>query len=402
MSQFASSIRSACYLCLAGLVAAVPAFSQTVAYVYVESTNQTGNSYIVEAYATQANGRLNKIGSYPLLAISSLIGGNGSYLFAAADGNPDEGIETNIDSYSVETNGGVGPRTESINVVSYAGSACNGASIQSAVLDHTGHYLFVRIFNSENGDCDQWQTYNVVSNGALNYLGSEKSPLIGYLETINPNNNFAYGTTEGSPCASEGVQNAGPRFFPYSRNSAHDLSVDHNFTRADPGPDASSKYTLWASADPAEHLAVLMEDCNNPNNVPARIASYTINPTTGSIASTNTWSEMPETDVDTQVPVNSQAPMFTDMSPSGKLLAVAGEGFQIFHFNGASPLTKFTSLQRGTDTIRQTAWDNSDHFYTLDFWDGELRVFTVTPTSFSEDPGSPVNANGSAIVVVSK
>ena len=111
---------------------------------------------------------------------------------------------------------------------------------------------------------------------------------------------------------------------------------------------------------------------------------------------------MPATDVNTDLPLNSQPIMFTDMSPSGQLLAVAGGGFQIFHFNGASPLTKLTGLQRGTDIIRQTAWDNDNHFYTLDFFGGQLRVFTVTPTSFSEDPGSPVDANGGAIVVVSK
>jgi hypothetical protein len=93
-------------------------------------------------------------------------------------------------------------------------------------------------------------------------------------------------------------------------------------------------------------------------------------------------------------------PMFTSMSWSANLLAVVGGGFQIFHFNGASPLTPFIGLQRGTDDISQAAWDNDNHFYTLDFFGGQLRVFTVTPTSFSEDPGSPVDANGGGIVVV--
>ena len=76
---------------------------------------------------------------------------------------------------------------------------------------------------------------------------------------------------------------------------------------------------VWASADPANHLAVLMADCTSSSGLPPKIASYTINPTTGSIASTNTWSDMPASAVNSNIPLNSLPPMFTDMSPSGEL-----------------------------------------------------------------------------------
>jgi hypothetical protein len=397
MSNAVSIARFARFLGLAALISAVPAFAQTDAYVYVQSSNATA----VTLYDTATNGRLTSVGTYPLFATSTLTGGNGSYLFAAGEDSADNSGETNIDTYPVQSNGAIGARSETIDATDYAGSCGAGVSIVSAKLDHTGHYIFVRLYNQENGDCDQWQTYQVASNGLLTFLGTEESPLIGYLETVSSTNNFAYGSSEGSPCASAGEGTAGPKFFPYSRNSAHDLSYDHNFTHTDPA-GTGTMYTLWASADPANHLAVLMADCTSSSGLPAKIASYTINPTTGSIASTNTWSDMPATAVNTDLPANSLPPMFTDMSPSGELVAVAGGGFQIFHFNGASPLTQLTGLQRGTDDIGQTAWDDDNHFYTLDFFGGQLRVFTVTPTSFSEDPGSPVNANGGAIVVVSR
>ncbi len=388
-------------LALAPQAKAQSTSSTPVAYVYVQSSNDTA----VTLYDTASNGSLTVVGTYPLYATSTLIGGNGSYVFAGGVDNPsvDSG-DTNIDSYPVASNGALGARTETIDTLDYAGSGsgCSAASIQSATLDHTGHYMFVRIYNPEYGTCDQWQTYQIASNGALTYLGREDSPLIGYLETISSSNEFSYGTTEGSPCASVGEQNAGPKFFPYSRTSDHVLSYDHNFTHTDPAGTPSTAYTLWASADPTDHLAVLMDDCNNSSGLPATIASYTINSSTGSISSSNTWSGLPTTAVNTDLPANSLPPMYTSMSPSGQLLAVLGGGFQIFHFNGASPLTPFTGLERGTDDISQAAWDNDSHFYTLDFFGGQLRVFTVTPTSFTEDPGSPVNANGGAIVVVSQ
>lgn len=45
------------------------------------------------------------------------------------------------------------------------------------------------------------------------------------------------------------------------------------------------------------------------------------------------------------------------MSPSGKFLAVGGlAGFQIFHFNGANPITKYAGLLTG-NPIDQIFWE---------------------------------------------
>jgi hypothetical protein len=34
-------------------------------------------------------------------------------------------------------------------------------------------------------------------------------------------------------------------------------------------------------------------------------------------------------------------------------------------------------------------WDNNNHLYAISQTEGKLFVFTITPTSFSQAPGSP-------------
>jgi hypothetical protein len=94
------------------------------------------------------------------------------------------------------------------------------------------------------------------------------------------------------------------------------------------------------------------------------------------------------------------------MSPSGKLLALAGSGLQIFHFNGSSPITAFGSALLPGVSIDQLAWDKNNHLYALSYGTNKLYVYTVTTTSINEVAGSPLtvdNAYGiSGLVVVPK
>jgi len=39
--------------------------------------------------------------------------------------------------------------------------------------------------------------------------------------------------------------------------------------------------------------------------------------------------------------------------------------------------------------IDQITWDDTNHLYALSYSAGELYVYTVTPTSIGEVPGSP-------------
>lgn len=92
------------------------------------------------------------------------------------------------------------------------------------------------------------------------------------------------------------------------------------------------------------------------------------------------------------------------MSPSGKLLAVAGNlGLQLFHFNGAAPISLYSVVVE--DPIIRIHWDNNNHLYALSNTTHKLYVFTVTPSSITKVAGSPFTiptGTPNALVVVPK
>jgi WD40 repeat protein len=92
-----------------------------------------------------------------------------------------------------------------------------------------------------------------------------------------------------------------------------------------------------------------------------------------------------------------------EVSPSGKLLAVAGtSGLEVFHFNGSNPITPYTGLLTN-DEIDQCVWDNDNHLYAISSKSSLLFVFTVTPTSYRQASGSPHvidQATGAQVIVL--
>jgi len=113
---------------------------------------------------------------------------------------------------------------------------------------------------------------------------------------------------------------------------------------------------------------------------PPQLATYMAD-SSGNLTTKSTRFNMPKTAM----------AILTDiaMSPSGRLLAVAGTtGLQVFHFNGSKPITHYTGLL-ATDQVDQLFWDNDNHLYATSQSAGKLFVFTITPTSVSQAPGSP-------------
>jgi hypothetical protein len=111
-----------------------------------------------------------------------------------------------------------------------------------------------------------------------------------------------------------------------------------------------------------------------------QLAVYTAG-STGNLTTKSTYSNMPTVAVGGVIDYS--------MSPSGKFLAVGGTaGFQIFHFNGANPITKYTGLLTG-NPIDQIFWDNANHVYAISLKAGKLFVWTVTSTGVTRAPGSP-------------
>jgi len=146
------------------------------------------------------------------------------------------------------------------------------------------------------------------------------------------------------------------------------------------GPDPGSwvlQFSLRAEADPASHLAMLLNFGDGQGkSSPLYLASYTINDGNGAIVSTNTLANMPTPGI-TNIRDLS-------MSTTGKLLAVYGHpGLQLFHFNGAAPITPYSSVLLPKVDIDQVAWDKNNHLYALSYSAQKLYLFTVTPTSIT-------------------
>jgi hypothetical protein len=306
--------------------------------------------------------------------------------------------DADIHTYTIESNGAVGKQASEIDTQKYSGAACGDTDHQGATLDHTGKYLYVPLWGITNGtafaECAALQTYKLASNGELTFLGDTES-FIGQHEgafpigvaTVSSNDKFAYGV-QGQVGATV--------YLAYKADSAgaQILNATFNVTGPtfNPAVEDGNYAPLNMAADPSSHLAVVV---NEPftNGPPPQLASFTINDSTGSITSTNKWTDMPTPAV---------YPGLLSMSVSGKLLAVGGApGIQIFHFNGAAPITPYSGVLLPNVTVDQMTWDNNNHLYALSNQSGELYVLTVTPTSISEVSGSPykVKASGGVIVV---
>lgn len=383
-------------ICLA-LLSAGTAFTQTtddeatsniaaapVAYIYVQTTNG------INVYDATAAGKLTLVKGSPFKTSGQMEGINGKYLLSVGT--------TNIRAYAIESNGAVGKQASNINTQNYSGSECGNTTGNGAVLDHTGKYFYVQLYgNLSSGEdiCDAWQAYEIKSNGDLLFLDGVVNPTAAfggatwlYPTAISSNDKFMLG--------------AYWQYGDYTEESEFTLTAGkltvNKYKETDPVAnlnDWTGYYPILAAADPASHLAVLVYPLDGVpygNIGPWQLASYTINDTNGSITSSNTWENMPYPKYPPLNLQNSFEVSITGlrMSPSGKLLAVAGyPGLQLFHFNGANPITTFSGLLLPAVDIDQLGWDNNNHLYALSYSAEALYVYTVTPTSFSEVAGSP-------------
>jgi hypothetical protein len=376
------------------LLSAGPAFTQTpspdaapdakapapVAYVYVQT--HLG----VNAYTANATGELTSIKGSPFADTGQAEASNGKYLFSFGTDY--------IHLYKIESNGAVGKQASEINTQDYGPAHCGYLNYGGSVLDHTGKFLYVQLFTYAS--CGAWQSYRVESNGKLTFLGQTtdldgSAGLVTSVPTISGNDNFGYSRAPQTG-------NLPPQFIPFTRTQSGELENSANFTvtgpTIPPGPLGSDFYPLSVAADPTGHLAVAGTEGNDG---PIVLASFTIDNVTGAIESTNTSADMPYP--------NSDA-LSLSMSPSGDLLAVATDALQIFHFNGAAPITPYSAVLIPGVAFAQLAWDNNNHLYALSNASEELYVWTVTATSITEVSGSPYsvpNAYGvNNLIVVPK
>jgi hypothetical protein len=354
------------------------ASTSPVAFVYVASSPSSNTSEI-NAFAAAPNGALSPVSGSPFSADVQYLAVNGKYLFGS------NGIY--IYSFSIASRGAL-RKVASINAQQFNPYHCGAA--YDLFLDHTGATLYDVDYDA---DCANtaYQSFGIDSfTGKLSYLGvtSAATPAFSVPLSFIGNNEYAY---------SSSCYHFNPQIFGFKRNSDETLT----YLNTNPPMPAAASGDFYcpgfAAADPTNHVAISVLPLSGSTWQPVgatQLAVYTADGS-GNLTTNSTVSNMPTTAV-TNV-------MDYWMSPSGKLLAVAGTGgLQVFHFNGGNPITHYTGLLT-KNQIDQLFWDNANHLYALSRSAGKLFVFTITPTSASQAPGSPYTiTNPQNIIVLPK
>jgi hypothetical protein len=345
-----------------GSVSTAPA-----AYIYVSSNVYASNPRIY-AYAAASNGKLTAVAGSPFTAAIAYGGSlavNTKYLFAT------NGVD--ISSFSVASNGGL-RRVASSDAQGFNQSDCGGPV--ALFLDRSGATLYDEDIYSDCAN-NAYQFFGVgASTGDLSYLGTtaRMTPEFEAPLSFVGNNKYAYGAS---------CYHWNQVIFGFARNSDGALtSLDIN--PAMPEAQNGNFYCPYLSAtDSADHVVVPVQPMSNASFEPSgayQLATYTAD-SSGNLTTNSTYSNMPKVLVAGVTSVS--------MSPSGELLAVGGTaGLQVFHFNGANPVTHYTGLLTNLE-VDQMSWDNDNHLYAISQSGGKLFVFTITPTSYSQAAGSP-------------
>jgi hypothetical protein len=337
--------------------------STPAAFVYVSS--RPNSNYKIKAFAADLEGKLTRVPGSPSLPDVQFMALNGKYLFGA------NGID--IHSFSIGPNGAL-QKVASINAHQFNGYNCGGPI--ALFLDHSGTTLYDLDYNGDACANNAYQSFSIDSStGELTYLGiSTASTEFQIPLSFIGNNVYAYGS---------GCFHFEPSIYGFKRNGNATLT-DLNIHQPLPvAKDGDFYCTSLATADATYHAAISVQAFNaqswQADGTP-QLATYTADGS-GNLSTKSTFSNMPETAV--------QSVRDIAMSPSGKLLAVAGAaGLQVFRFRGKYPITHYTGLLTN-NRVDQLAWDRGNHLYAISRSAGKLFVFTITPTSVRQAPGSP-------------
>jgi hypothetical protein len=340
----------------------------------------------VDGFSVASNGKLIAVPGSPFSNIAlSHLSVTKKYLFGP--GNDGK----NLYSYSIASNGSL-KLAHTLNAQHYNNQDdCGG--IGPTTLDATG----TNLYNVIDPECEVYiQSYKIESDGALQYLGSVDTGTPGDLFgvsnlTIPGNNKYAFQSiTGGDSFPGSGVTE-------YKRESNGALALfDYIDLPNVKNPDDTYVAEYAMASDSSDHFALVLspvDDGFGPDG-PDGIATYTVS-SSGKATTESTYKNMPTDKV-----VYASA---ISISPSGKLLVVGGnKGFQLFHYNGGSQATKYSSaLQTGAGFF-QFAWDKDNHLFALGD-NGKVYVYNVTTSSITEASGSPYSIpEAASLIVLSK
>jgi WD40 repeat protein len=323
----------------------------------------SNNTEEIYAYSESGDGSLIPVAGSPFAANGYDLATNSKWLVSTDT--------VNIYSFSVAEDGAIS-QASSINAQQYNQYTTGGPV--SLFFDRTGATLYDEDIYGNQGANNTYQFFDLnEGTGALSFLGATTSYSAAWITPLSfvGNNEYAYGA---SPLY------GGQYIYGFSRASdgtLTELNINPSYPKASNGAYAP----YLAASDTGNNLAITLTPNNDMTQTgPTQIGVYTAD-SSGNLTTQSTSSNMPTVAV---VNVND-----LKASPSGKLLAVAGSaGLQVFHFNGANPVTRFSGLLT-TDNVNQVAWDNLNHLYAVASAAGKLYVFAVSTTGVRQVPGSP-------------
>jgi hypothetical protein len=330
----------------------------------------------VNLYDAASDGKLTLVKGSPFQTSGEIIGRNGKYFIT---------LGTNyLHSYAVEANGAIAKQVSEINTQDYDGASCglpNGTT--DANIDHTGQNVYVEL--ASYSSCTAIQSYNIAKeSGDLSFIGPAALESNAIDVLYNPpslvgNDKFAY---TGASFGCGGCTSTWSGFVRESSGAMANLNFAVTY------PQGADNYPILpglVAADPTDHLAAVVTNFGPeyPDVGPPELLSYTVD-SHGNLTTTN-----PEK----AIPYPKVYPSIMKMSPSGKVLAIGGGwsgegGLEVYHFNGAEPITSY-SAPLTTDLITDIGWDNNNHLFALSDAANEVFVYTITPTTLVEAPGSP-------------
>jgi hypothetical protein len=355
------------------------ATTSPVAYVYVSRPTH------LDGFAASSSGKLTPVPGSPFSNISVYhLSVTKKYLFGASDDHE------HIITYSIASNGAV-KEVSSVDAQNYSHGGESDCCFGPQKLDATGTTLY----NQTDNSGDLWQeAFKIESNGDLQFIGNGQAGDFAGTPTepgeisVLGNNTFAYQTGCDDDVVTEQETGA------YKRESNGLLVGLSRISMELPKAKSGEVYCPYSLAtDPSDHLAFTLQarNVNEGFSVgPLLLASYTAD-STGNLTTKSTMETMP--------PVAGNSGDTMSISPSGKLLAVStAGGIQVFHFNGADPITKFTGVLHSSETFLQFGWDKDNHLYALSTT--HLHVYEATSTEIKEVSGSPYSIPEASSVIV--
>jgi hypothetical protein len=345
-----------------------------VAYVYVSRPTH------IDGFAVAADGKLTPVSGSPFANIAvAHMSVTKNFLFGSADN------QTEIDTFSIESDGAL----RQVAVTDAHQFAPEYYSAGPTQIDYTGSTLYNYVVIDGSGS--YIQSYKIESSGDLEYLSTIDTDNSFDIQETAPTmirfagaNKYAYETG----CDSDALNPATEAFKRESNGELEYVGVP----KAMPAPPNSEDvYCPWQLAgDPTDHFAFALQAFNtvtgNPDGPPS-LASYTVE-SNGNLTTSSTYENMPAD--------NNSSVM--SISPTGKLLASGANGFELYHFNGSDPITPYSDKLQASAVIQEFGWDKDNHLFVLS--SSQLFVYTVTPASITQAPGSPYSIPEASSVIV--